>query len=157
MTEQNVVVDMTNESANQHRDCDQILRWAAVLFGVAVALHAADHLRRGMDVIPPAVMVTGVIQMVLATVTVVLVVTGSRSAPYAAIAIGFLSAGSFTAAHLLPPSGFFSDSFINAAPAARVTTFSWISAILEIGADIVVGLVGIAVLRARNPRMAHIG
>lgn len=68
----------------------------------------------------------------------------------AAIAVGFVSAVGFTAAHLLPTWGFFSDSFINAPPSARVTWFSWVSAICEIVAAVIFGVVGILVLRARR-------
>ncbi|MEE6164185.1 MULTISPECIES: hypothetical protein [unclassified Mycolicibacterium] len=90
-----------------------------------------------MDVIPPAVMVAGMIQIVLAVATIVLVFRSSPWAPYAAVVVGFVSAAGFTAAHLLPTWGFFSDSFINAPPAARVTWFSWTTAVFEIIADIV--------------------
>lgn len=127
-----------------------------MIFGAAVALHGADHLRRGMGVIPPAVMVAGMIQIVLAVVTIALVFRGSRWAPYAAVVIGFVSAAGFTVAHLLPTWGFFSDSFIDAPPAARVTWFSWVTAVFEIVADIVMGLVGIAVLRSRARSRAAI-
>jgi hypothetical protein len=136
--------------AGQHVDWNRVFRGAAVVFAVAVALHAADHLRRGMDIVPPAVMVAGTAQIALAAVTVGLVFRGSRWAPHAAIVIGFVSAVGFTAAHLLPTWGFFSDSFINAPSAARVTWFSWVTAIFEILADTVFGLVGIAVLQARR-------
>jgi hypothetical protein len=98
-------------------------------------------------------MIAGTIQLLLAVVTVVLVFTNNVWAPQAAIAIGFASAAGFTAAHLLPPWGFFSDSFVNAPPAARVTSFSWISAVLEIVADLAFGVAGIALLRARNARV----
>ena len=134
-------------------DWDHVFRWSAIVFAVAVALHTADHLRRGMDIVPPAVMVAGTVQIVLAAATVGLVFLGSRWAAHAAIAIGFLSAAGFTAAHLLPTWGFFSDSFINAPPAARVTWFSWATAIIEILADVLFGLVGIAVLLARRRSM----
>jgi hypothetical protein len=143
---------MDNTAADQPVNWDRLFRWAAVLFAFALALHSVDHMRRGMDVVPPAVMVAGMAQLILAPVALVLVFLGSRRSPRAAIGLGFLSAIGFTAAHLLPMWGFFSDSFINAPPAARVTTFSWISAIAEIGADLVFGLVGIAVLRARHAR-----
>jgi hypothetical protein len=145
-----VVVAVTETFAGRRTDWERIFRWAAAAFGVAVAVHGADHLRRGMDVIPSAVMVAGTIQLILAAMTVALVFTGSRWAPHAAIAIGFVSALGFTVAHLLPTWGFFSDSFINAPPSAHVTMFSWITAVLEIGADIIFGLTGIAVLRARS-------
>jgi hypothetical protein len=103
-----------------------------------------------MDILPPAVMIAGMVQIALAAVTVVLVFFGSRRAPHAAVVIGFVSAAGFTAAHLLPTWGLFSDSFINAPPSARVTWFSWITALCEIAADILFGLVGLAVLRARR-------
>jgi hypothetical protein len=122
----------------------------AAVFGAAVALHAADHLRRGMDVVPPAVMVAGMVQIVLAVAAVVLVFQGSQWAALSAVVIGFISAAGFTAAHLLPTWGFFSDSFINAPPAARVTWFSWVTAIAEIAADVVFGIAGVAVLKSRR-------
>jgi hypothetical protein len=103
-----------------------------------------------MDILPSAVMIAGMAQIVLAAVTVALVFFENRWAPHAAAVIGFVSAAGFTAAHLLPTWGFFSDSFINAPPSARVTWFSWVTALCEIAADILFGLVGIAVLRARR-------
>jgi hypothetical protein len=130
---------------------DRRFSWATVLFAAALGLHAADHLRRGMNVVPHAVMVAGTVQIVAAVVTVILVVTGSRWAPHAAVVIGFASAVGFTAAHLLPTWGAFSDSFINAPPAARVTWFSWITAVVEIAADLLFAAVGLAVLLDRRP------
>lgn len=126
----------------------RLFRWAAIAFAVALAVHGADHVRRGLDAVPPAVMVAGTIQLVLAAVTVALVFTRSRWAPHAAIAIGFASAVGFTAAHLLPRWGFFSDSFIAAPPSARITTFSWVSAVLEVIVDLAFAIAGIALLRA---------
>ncbi|WP_309227043.1 MULTISPECIES: hypothetical protein [unclassified Mycolicibacterium] len=137
---------MTGETRNWPR----IFDWAAGFFAVALLLHGADHLRRGMDVIPPAVMIGGTLQLILAAVTIALVVKRNQWAPHAAVGIGFVSAAGFTAAHLLPTWGFFSDSFLDAPPWARVTAFSWVTAIVEIGADLVFGVVGLAVLRARG-------
>ncbi len=109
-----------------------------------------------MDVVPPAVMVAGMIQIALAVITITLVFLGSRWAPHAAAVVGLVSAAGFTVAHLLPTWGFFSDSFINAPPAARVTWFSWVTAVIEIIADTVFGLVGIAILRSRaRSRAVH--
>lgn len=94
-----------------------------MLFAVAVALHGIDHLRRGMNALPPAVMIAGMVQIVLTAITVALVFWESRWAPHAAVVISFVSAAGFTAAHLLQTWGYFSDSFINAPPSARVTSF----------------------------------
>lgn len=137
---------MTDET----RIWPRIFDWAAALFAAALLLHGADHLRRGMDIIRPAVMIGGTVQLILAAVTIVLVISRNRWAPMAAVGIGFVSAVGFTVAHLLPTWGFFSDSFINAPPWARVTTFSWVTAIVEIGADLIFGAVGLSVVRRRR-------
>lgn len=135
-----------------HRDRAQDARWlfwaAAVVFGVALVVHAADHFRRGIDVLPPAVLIAGWLQIALALVTLLLVYTGSRWAPHAAIVIGFASALGFAAAHLLPYWGFFSDSFIHAPAGSGVSAFSWGAAIFEIIADIIFGIAGIAMPQA---------
>ena len=114
---------------------------------VALLLHGADHMRRGMNVIPPAVMIGGTLQLILAAVTITLVFRRNRWAPLAAVGIGFAGAVGFTAAHLLPKWGFFSDSFINAPPWARVTAFSWVTAILEIAANLIFGAIGLVILK----------
>jgi hypothetical protein len=137
-------------------DRDLWLRWATVFFAVALAVHTADHLRRGMDVVPPGVMNAGMIQGVAAAITVILVFRGSRWAPHAAIFVGFASAVGFSAAQLLPTWGAFSDSFIDAAPAAGVTWFSWLTAILQILADLLFGVAGVAVLAARSTTRTRI-
>lgn len=103
-----------------------------------------------MSVIPPAVMVGGTLQLILAAVTIALVFKRNRWAPLAAVGIGYAGAVGFTAAHLLPKWGFFSDSFINAPPWARVTAFSWVTAILEIAANLVFGTIGLVLLRQRR-------
>ena len=132
------------------RDIERVFRWTTVAFAVALLLHGADHLRRGMDVVPHAVMIGGNIQLLFAAITVVLVFTGRRAAPYFAVGVGLLSAIGFTAAHLLPHWGFFSDSFVNAPAWARVTWFSWLTAIIEIAADLALAIVGSAVLVSRR-------
>ena len=103
-----------------------------------------------MNVIPPAVMVGGTVQLILAAVTIGLVFKRNRWAPLAAVGIGYAGAVGFTAAHLLPKWGFFSDSFINAPPWARVTAFSWVTAILEIAANLVFGTIGLMLVRERR-------
>jgi hypothetical protein len=101
-----------------------------------------------MDVIAPAVMVAGMVQIGAATITVILVFQRNRWAPHAAITVGVASAIGFSAAHLLPTWGMFSDSYINAAPTAGVTWFSWVTAIVEITADIVFAAAAIAALHS---------
>lgn len=103
-----------------------------------------------MDVIPSELMVAGMVQIIFAAATVMLVFNGSRWAAPAAVVVGFFSAVGFAVAHLLPTWGFFSDSFINAPPAVGVTWFSWVTAIFEIVADVVFAVAAVAVLRARH-------
>jgi hypothetical protein len=146
---------MTEQHAADRALWKRRFNWATAFFAVALGLHAADHLRRGMDVIPHAVMVAGMVQISAATIVVFLVVKGHRWVPHAAVAIGLVSAVGFTAAHLLPTWGPFSDSFINAPPAARVTWFSWVTAVVEIAADLVFAVVALAVLSARRAMPAH--
>lgn len=139
---------MTNLPKSDRYGAERRFYWAAMVFAVALALHAADHFRRGMNVIPPAVMMAGNIQIVAAVITLALVVRRNRWAPYAAVTLGLASAVGFGAAHLLPRWGPFSDSFINPAAASGVTWFSWVTAVGELGTALVMAAAGIALLRA---------
>ncbi|MEV0708056.1 hypothetical protein [Nocardia aurea] len=142
---------MISSTGQQHRltaPPNTALRWVTVVFAIALTVHGADHLRRGMDTVSMLVMALGTIQMVLAIATIVLVFTRHRWAPTAAISIGFASAAGFTVVHLLPDwFGPLSDSFIAAPSAARVIGFSWFAAIFEIVADLAIAVAG---LRARK-------
>ena len=135
----------------RHRDDkqspEQRLRWIAVVFLVAVTVHGADHVRRGMDVVTTQVMWAGSIQYLLAVIAVVLVYRRHPWAPLAAIAIGFASAIGFSAAHLLPHWSSFSDSFTGSRVAPNVNILSWTTAVFEIGADLAFGWAGVRVLQ----------
>jgi hypothetical protein len=117
----------------------------AVVFMTAVAVHGADHLRRGVEVVSTQVTVAGTLQYLLAVLTLVLVRHRHPWAPAAAMAIGLISAVGFTAAHLLPHWSAFSDSF-SSPVAPRVTAFSWATALFEIGADLCFAWTGLRVL-----------
>jgi Na+/proline symporter len=132
-------------------DPDWMLRLTTVVFVVALFVHGADHMRRGMEVVSTTVTVAGSIQILLALLTALLVFRRSRWAPVAAIVVGFASAIGFTMVHLLPDwFGPFSDSFIDAPPEARVIGFSWFAALFEIAADIAIGIAGMRVLQGRR-------
>ena len=122
---------------------------ATVVFAVAFGIHAADHFRRGMDVLEWPVFWGGNLQSVLAVVTIVLVFRRHRLAPVFATAVGFASAFGFVLAHLLPHWSSFSDSFTGAHVAPHVTGFSWFAALFEIAADLALGIVGLVTLRKR--------
>ena len=126
---------------------DKVLRSTSVVFLVAVLVHGADHLRRGVDVMTTQVLVGGNIQFGLAFVAVTLVIRRHRLAPVAAIAVGFGSAVLFVTAHLVPDWGAFSDSYVGSPTAPGVTAFSWFTAMFEIAADVAFGLAGLVALR----------
>jgi hypothetical protein len=127
------------------RSPEQRLQRIAVVFVVAVAVHGADHARRGLDVITTQVTWAGSIQFLLAVIALVLVYRRHPWAPLAAIAIGFSSAIGFTAAHLLPHWSSFSDPFTGSRVAPNVTALSWATALFEIGADVAFGWAGVRV------------
>jgi len=142
-------------SARQRDDrmsAEQRLRSAALVFAVAVAVHGADHLRRGTDVVTTTVLVAGGIQFLLGAITVVLIFRHHRWASRAAIAVGFASAIGFTAAHLLPHWSAFSDAFTGSHVAPNVTVLSWAAALFEIGADVALGWAGVRALRLDGGR-----
>ncbi|WP_232005353.1 hypothetical protein [Mycobacterium sp. 852002-53434_SCH5985345] len=135
-------------SSTAHRP----LTTAMIGFAAAYALHAIDHFRRGMAASPPSIMVGGTIQGIVVLIAVVLVLRHHPRAPEAAIAVGFGSAALFVYAHVLPtflPD--FQDSFTSG-PRINVTWFSWVTAVAEIGAGLLLGYVG---LRARRRRTAR--
>ncbi|WP_156664893.1 hypothetical protein [Mycobacterium sp. 852002-51057_SCH5723018] len=122
---------------------------AMVAFVAAFLLHAVDHLRRGMQASPPPVVVGGMIQAVFVLMGAVLVLRHHRWAAHAAVFVGFGSVLLFTYGHLLPtflPG--YQDSFTSG-PRINVTWFSWLTAVGEIGAGLVLGYVGLQA-RARH-------
>src|SRR5271157_2396411 len=122
---------------------------AMIAFAAAFTLHGIDHLRRGMAASPPSIMIGGMIQGFIVVVAVVLVLRDHPWASEAAIAVGFGSAALFVYAHLLPsllPS--FQDSFTSG-PRINVTWFSWLTAVAEIGAGLILGYVGLQARRRR--------
>jgi hypothetical protein len=118
-----------------------LLRSAAVVYGAGLALHAADHIRRGVGVLTPEVYWAGVISTAAGVITLVLVFARHRGAPLAAALTGFPIALGTAAAHLLPHWSAFSDAF----PGARgtgVTAFSWTVVIIEVVGALMLGIFG---------------
>ena len=122
---------------------ESFLRWAAIAFAIGFSVHGLDHLRRGLDASPSRVITIGTVQAVLAVVAIGLALTEHRTAPSAAMFVGFGSALLFTYGHLLPIS---LDSFVSG-PQTHVTWFSWATAVAEIGTGILFGIAGV---RARQ-------
>ncbi len=129
-------------------DRGDFLRWTAIAFALGFALHALDHLRRGLTSVPTRVVVIGTIQGVLAVVAVWMAISRRRRAPLAAILVGFGSALLFTNGHLLPVSP---DSYVSAS-AHDVTWFSWVTAFSEIATGTLFGIAGVRALSDAGPR-----
>ena len=128
-------------------DGERLLRATGVVFAVALLVHGADHARRGVGELAPAVFWLGNAQTLGALTALFLVFTRHRWAPVAAIVVGFASAVGFTVVHLVPDWGALSDAFPGAHGHADVTTFSWFAALFEIGADLAFGAAGVFALR----------
>ena len=129
---------MTPESRSEQR-----LRRTAVVCLVAVAVHGADHARRGVDVVATQVTSAGSVQFLLVVVAVVLVFRQHPWAPLAAIAVGLPGAIGFAAVHLLPHWSSFSDPFVGSRVGQNVSALSWVTALFEIGADLAFAWAGV--------------
>ncbi|MCX4095487.1 hypothetical protein [Nocardia sp. alder85J] len=139
---------MADAVTRQQHSATTTLRAVTVVFAIALLVHGADHLRRGMNTVSGLVMALGTIQFALAVAVVALVFGRHRYAPIAAVVVGFASAVGFFVVHLLPDwFGPLSDSFIRPPAAANVTGFSWFAAIFEIVADIAIGVAGVRAIR----------
>lgn len=125
---------------------DRALRTTSLVFLVAVLVHGADHVRRGIDVMTTQVLVGGTVQFALAFVAVFLVLRRHPAAAAVAAGVGFGSALGFASAHLLPHWSAFSDAYVGSPVAPGVTAFSWATAILEVAADVAFGCVGLRAL-----------
>ena len=128
-------------------DVDRRLAAAAGLFVAANLLHTADHLRRGWGRPllgeTPEVLAGGVLISVAALVTLWLAVRRRPRAPLVAAVVGFASAVGIAAAHLAPPWGVLSDSYL----VLRPDLFAWVVVLVEIAAALLLGMVGMAGFR----------
>ena len=136
---------------------DRSLTVAMIAFVAAFGLHGVDHFRRGMTASPPSIMVGGMIQGIFVVVGLVLVLRQHRSAAQFASFVGFGSAALFTYAHVLPtilPD--YQDSF-SYGPRVNVTWFSWLTAVGEIGAGLILGYIGLQARPRSTNRIARQG
>ena len=129
----------------------RLLRYAAVFYAIAWAVHTGDHLRRGLAVETVEVSTLGSIAGVVQLLVVAAVFLRWRGAAVAAVAIGFPDAVGIAAVHLLPHWGAFSDAFPGA-HGTGVTGFSWFAAVLEIVGALVFAIAGVRALQAASRR-----
>lgn len=121
----------------------RFLRWAGLAFGLGFGIHGLDHLRRGFDASPDAVMVIGSIQGAFVLLAVAMAWRAHRHAGIAAILVGVASVLLVTFGHLLPASSEdFSDSFVTP-PSTNVNVCSWVSAWLEIATAVAFAAAGL--------------
>ncbi len=121
------------------------LRNAAILYGVGLVLHIADHVRRGTSVLTGEVNLLGTISTVAGVATIGLIMMRHRLAPIAAVALGFPVAVGVAAVHLLPRWSDFSDAFPGST--TGVNGLSWTVVLIEIAGGFALGLAGLAMLR----------
>lgn len=125
---------------------DRFLRGATVFYGAGLALHTADHFRRGTDVVTDEVLSLGYVSTAIGIAVIVMVLTRHRWAPTAATAVGFAVAVGVSAVHLLPHWSTLSDAFPGA-DGTGVTALSWTVVLIEIAGGIAMGMAGRAVMR----------
>ena len=126
------------------------LRITAILYGLAIAAHTADHFRRGIDAITPEVFWSGIAATVLAAVAIGLALAANRYAAPVSAFVGLTQAIGIAAVHLLPRWSAFSDAF----PGGNVDLVSWVAAVLEIVAAGALGVAGVVALqRSRGPTL----
>lgn len=96
--------------ADSHHD--RPLRWTTAAFVVGSLVHAADHQRRGMDVLTGAVQVLGYAGLVVTALIAVTVFRRHPVAPLIAFAGGSALVVGFVAVHWLPDWGPISDTLV---------------------------------------------
>jgi hypothetical protein len=128
--------------ADEHR----WLRYCALLYALGLALHTADHLRRGLDVLTPQVQWAGNLSTVVGISVAVLVIVGYRFGPVLAALTGIPVAVGVAAVHLVPKWSAFSDAFPGAHNTG-VTALSWTVVLVEIVGAVAMGVAGISIVR----------
>jgi hypothetical protein len=92
------------------RRAARLLKSVAPVYAVGLLVHAADHLRRGLDLLTPEVFWAGSVTGVVAVAAIWMALVGHRLAPAIAFAHGVSQGLGVAAVHLLPSWGAFSDS-----------------------------------------------
>jgi hypothetical protein len=130
-----------------------VLKWAALAYAAAWAVHTADHVRRGPGSLTAEVFAAGGLAAIAQLSAVALVLIGWRGAPLIAVWVGLVDAAGIAAVHFLPHWSVFSDAFPGA-HGTGVTAFSWFAAVSETVAALAFGIAGAYALRAARVRAA---
>lgn len=130
---------------------DRLLRATALAYAVAIAVHFADHLRRGVDASPKAVVTLGLLALVFQAAAIVAALTRQAYAALLAVAVALPDAVGVVAVHLLPRWSALSDAFPGPDSAPGVTAFSWVTAIAEIVTGLAFAYAGWVAWNAARP------
>jgi hypothetical protein len=128
------------------------LKYSALFYALGLALHTADHFRRGLDASTSQVLIIGNISTALGIAVAVMAIVGYRHAPFLATVTGFPVAFGVAAVHLLPRWSAFSDTFVNAHNTG-VTGLSWSVVLIEIAGALAMSVAGLAVVREERAPM----
>jgi hypothetical protein len=131
----------------------RLLKYCALFYALGLALHTADHLRRGLDAVTTQVLWIGNVSTAIGITVAVLVIVGYRNAPMLAAVTGVPVALGVAAVHLLPKwSSALSDTFIGAHNTG-VTGLSWAVVLVEIAGALAMGIVGWTIVRTERQAM----
>ena len=133
-------------------DASRGIKFAALVYALGLALHTADHLRRGLEVLTPEVQWAGNLSTLFGITAVALVLTNNRFGPLTAALTGVPVALGVAAVHLLPHWSAFSDSFPDA-HGTGVSALSWTVVSIEIIGALAMGVCGLLVLREQHRSM----
>jgi hypothetical protein len=122
------------------------LKHSALFYALGLALHTADHFRRGLDAVTPQVLWAGNISTAIGITVAALVIVGHRAGPMLAALTGGPVAVGVAAVHLLPKWSALSDAFVGAHNSG-VTAFSWTVVLIEIVGALAMGVAGWLVVR----------
>jgi hypothetical protein len=134
-------------------DDHPLLKYCALLYALGLALHTADHLRRGLDAVTPQVLWVGNVSTVIGIGVAALVIVGYRHAPMLAAVTGIPVAVGVAAVHLLPKWSAFSDAFVGAHNTG-VTALSWTVVLVEIAGALAMGVAGWMIVRDEHDSVA---
>ena len=124
---------------------DRLLRNATILYAAGLALHTADHVRRGVGVLTAEVLSLGTLSTIAGVLAIRLVLTRHRLGPVVATLVGFQVALGTSAVHLLPHWSSFSDA-LPGSSGTGITTFSWIVVLVEIVGALLMAIFGASLL-----------
>lgn len=125
----------------------RLLRFAAVVFAIAVLVHNGDHLRRGGDSVSTDVFVLGTLGMVLEVAVVALVLMNHHWGPLAAASVGASLTAGYLLVHLSPARSWLSDSLT---AGEDIIWFSWVAVVSLVAASLFLAVAGWLSLRHRG-------